>query len=108
MKNALDSYLGGNKDAEDMGTAAPYEGDFSLAGEDDMGMPEGGDLLSEVQGMLATASPDQLEEIKGILSAPKGEEKGGMELEIEMKPEGGKGPMSKGMDKGPMGGKPKF
>jgi hypothetical protein len=35
-----------------------------------------GDLLSEVQGMLATASPEQLQQVKDILgssAAPEGD-----------------------------------
>jgi hypothetical protein len=67
MKEALNSMLSG-KDTEDVGTAAPYESDFSLAGEDDMEGGEG-DLLSEVQGMLATASPEQLQQVKDILGS---------------------------------------
>lgn len=73
MKEALNSMLSG-KDKEDVGTAAPYESDFSLASEDDMMEPESDGLLSEVQGMLASASPEQLQQVKDILgggSAPK-------------------------------------
>lgn len=72
MKDALSSLISGGKGAEDMGTGSPsYENDFALAGEDDMGGEEGG-LLTEVQGMLATASPDQLQQVKDILAGGKG------------------------------------
>jgi hypothetical protein len=71
MKDALSSLISGGK-PEDVGSATPpYEQDFELAGEDDMGGEEGG-LLTEVQGMLATASPDQLQQVKDILSGGKG------------------------------------
>jgi len=73
MKDALNAMINGSKGAEDVGTASPsYEGDFSLAGEDDIGGEEGGGLLTEVQGMLASASPDQLQQVKDILSGGKG------------------------------------
>lgn len=65
MKDALNSMLSGG-DKEDVGTAAPYESDFSLAGEDDMEMGDDG-LLSEVQGLLASATPEQLKQVKDIL-----------------------------------------
>jgi hypothetical protein len=74
MKNALDSFLGG-KSAEDVGTAspAPYENDMMLASEDDMGgEEEAGGLMNEVQGMLAGATPEQLQQVKDILSGGKG------------------------------------
>jgi hypothetical protein len=72
MKEALGMALSG-KDTEDVGTAAPYESDFSLAGEDDM-MDEEGGLLMEVQGMLASATPEQLQQVKDILGSAGGED----------------------------------
>jgi hypothetical protein len=73
MKDALNSFLGG-KAAEDVGTAspAPYENDMMLASEDDMAGEESGGLMNEVQGMLAGATPDQLQQVKDILSGGKG------------------------------------
>ncbi len=69
MKDALASMLG--KGTEETGTAspAPYEGDFALAGDEsneEGGMEEG--LRGEITGLLATATPDQLQSIKDILS----------------------------------------
>jgi hypothetical protein len=77
MKDALNSFLGGDKGKEDLGSAspAPYEKDMKLAGEED-DMEEGDGLLSEVKGLLDTASPSQLEEVKKILSG--GDMPGGM------------------------------
>ena len=66
MKNALDTYLG-SKGTDDVGTAAPapYESDMMLASEDDMGgEEEAGGLMNEVQGMLAGATPEQLQQVK--------------------------------------------
>lgn len=74
MKNALDTFLG-SKGTDDVGTAAPapYESDMMLASEDDMGgEEEAGGLMNEVQGMLAGATPEQLQQVKDILSGGKG------------------------------------
>lgn len=72
MKEALNSFLSG-KDKGDLGSAspAPYEKDMKLAGEED-DMEEEDGLLTEVKGLLDTASPSQLEEVKKILSASGG------------------------------------
>jgi hypothetical protein len=69
MKSAIDSFLKG-ADTGDTGTASPsYASDMSLAGEDDMEEESEGGIMEEVKGMLETASPSQLEEVKKILSA---------------------------------------
>jgi hypothetical protein len=83
MKSAIDDFL---KPKEETATASPGLGDnFSLAGESEDDS-EGEGLLGEVQGKLATATPDQLEKIKAIL------EEGG-ESDSMKPPPGGSGDM---------------
>lgn len=78
MKNVLTDFLKGDSSpGADVGSASP---DFKLAGDDEEMEGEGSGLLTEVEGMLGSASDEQLQQIKDILAkpaAPAGGDMGG-------------------------------